>query len=61
MFNMDPKSAALKNAMAKRRYNTVLGCLESFQAAETTIFYNSPKNLRIPWPSEKAVRLELSK
>ena len=24
MFNMDPKSAALKNAMAKRRYNTVV-------------------------------------
>ena len=24
MFNTDPKSAALKNAMAKRRYNTVL-------------------------------------
>ena len=23
MFNTDPKSAALKNAMAKRRYNAV--------------------------------------
>ena len=23
MFNLDPKSAAIKNAMAKRRYNTV--------------------------------------
>ena len=50
---MCSKSAALKNAMAKRRYNTVLGCLESFQAAETTNFDKSPKNknLRIPWPS----------
>ena len=25
MFNTDPKSAALKNAMAKRRYNAVYG------------------------------------
>ena len=24
MFNMGPKSAAIKNAMAKRRYNAVL-------------------------------------
>ena len=24
MFNTDPKSAALKNAMAKRRYNAVM-------------------------------------
>ena len=26
MFDMDPKTAAIKNAMAKRRYNTVRVC-----------------------------------
>ena len=29
MFNMDPKSTAIKNAMAKRRYNTVVNWIAS--------------------------------
>ena len=38
MFNMDPKSAAIKNAMAKRRYNTVFTILLLFEFASNISF-----------------------
>ena len=46
MFNMDSKSPALKNAMAKRRYNTVVNFNLRLQA---TLPAASTKTLTAAW------------
>ena len=62
MFNMDPKSAALKITMAKRRYNTV--CILWKNVSITTCVSYVPKSrpaLIIVIIIEDIRKIELSK